>query len=220
MRKKYMWWLILGVVILAAVLWGPIVSNVEQPKYKVIERDGDIEIRDYASMIIAEVDVSGERDKAINEGFRMIADYIFGNNISSQKVAMTAPVTQQASEKIAMTSPVTQQGERNAWQVRFVMPASYTMQTLPKPKTLNIKLKEIDRKRFAVIKFSGIASENSLKLQTANLTEYLSKKKLTAINGPTYAFYNPPWTLPLLRRNEVMVEIVTHPISRHPIKRP
>ena len=123
MRKKTMWWIILAsVLVLAAALWGSIVSNVEQPKYKVIATDRNIEIRDYPPMIVAEADVAGERDKAISEGFRTIADFIFGNNLSSQKVAMTAPVTQQASEKIAMTAPVTQQGDGNAWQVRFVMP--------------------------------------------------------------------------------------------------
>ena len=208
MRKKAMWWLALaGIVVLAGALWGPIVSNVEQPKYKVVESDQSIEIRDYAPVIVAEADVSGDRDKAIGEGFRIIADYIFGNNLSSQKVAMTAPVTQQASEKIAMTAPVTQQGEGNSWRVRFIMPASYTMETLPKPKNPGVKLKEVDGKRFAVIRFSGVAGEDSLKRHADELTEFVRAKKLTAVSTPTYAFYNPPWTLPFLRRNEVMIEV-------------
>jgi hypothetical protein len=203
-----MWWFALaGVVVLAGALWGPIVSNVEQPKYKVVDSDQSIEIRDYAAMIVAEADVSGERDKAIGEGFRIIADYIFGNNLSSQKVAMTAPVTQQASEKIAMTAPVTQQGDGDSWQVRFIMPASYTMKTLPKPKNPAVKLKEIEGKRFAVIRFSGLAGEDSLKRHTDQLTDSIRAKKLTAVSAPTYAFYNPPWTLPFLRRNEVMIEV-------------
>ena len=98
MRKKYIW-IIAAVVAAGAVLSGPIVSNVEQAKYEVVEAHGAIEIRDYAPMIVAEVDVTGEREPAIQQGFRMIADYIFGNNISAQKVAMTAPVIQQPSEK-------------------------------------------------------------------------------------------------------------------------
>ena len=111
MRTKAMWWIIfVGVLLLGALLWGPIVSNVEQPKYSVVASEKDIEIHNYAPVIIAETEVAGEHDNAISEGFRTIADYIFGNNFSSQKVAMTAPVTQQASEKIAMTAPVTQQG--------------------------------------------------------------------------------------------------------------
>jgi DNA gyrase inhibitor GyrI len=204
-----MWWLFsaVGVVVLGAALWGPIVSNVEQPKYKVISTEQNVQIRDYPPMIVAEADVTGERDKAIGEGFRVIADYIFGNNLSSKKVAMTAPVTQQASEKIAMTAPVTQQGGGNAWQVRFVMPSTYAMETLPKPKNPAVKLKEIEGKRFAVIRFSGMAGQDSLKRHTNELREYVQTKKLNPQAAPTYAFYNPPWTLPFLRRNEVMIEV-------------
>ena len=133
MRKKLMWWLvaILAVVLLGAALWGPIVSNVEHPKYNVVENSGNIEIRDYAPMIVAEAEVSGDRREAIGNGFRIIANHIFGNNTAAQKVPMTAPVTQQGSEKIAMTAPVTEQGDGNAWRVRFIMPSSYTMETLP-----------------------------------------------------------------------------------------
>jgi hypothetical protein len=183
------------------------VSRVEQPKYVVVEKNDKIEIRDYAPMIVAETEVSGERDKAIREGFRTIAAYIFGDNSSARKVAMTAPVTQQGSEKIAMTAPVTQQGDGHVWQVRFVMPTSYTMESLPKPNNPAVKLKEIGGRRFAVIQFSGLASQNSLSRHTEELNAFIGARKLQVLSAPTYAFYNPPWTLPFLRRNEVMVEI-------------
>jgi hypothetical protein len=183
------------------------VSNVEQAKYDVVESHGAIEIRDYAPMIVAEASVPGDRETAIGDGFRMIADYIFGNNVSSQKVAMTAPVTQQTSEKIAMTAPVTQQGGEGVWQVRFVMPSSYTMQTLPKPNNEVVILKEIAGKRFAVIRFSGRPKQDDLDNRTNELEAFIEDKKLQAISKPTYAFFNPPWTLPFLRRNEVMIEI-------------
>jgi hypothetical protein len=193
--------------LLAAALWGPIVSNVEQPKYQVVESSGNIEIRDYAPMIVAEVDMPGERRDAIGKGFRIIADYIFGNNTTAQKVPMTAPVTQQNSEKIAMTAPVTQQGDGNTWRVRFVMPSNYTLETLPKPNNPVIELKEVGAKRFAVTRFSGIAGEDSLRRYTTELNEFTSARGLKPVSEPIYAFYNPPWTLPFLRRNEVMVEI-------------
>jgi DNA gyrase inhibitor GyrI len=204
-----MWWIIgiAGVTLLAAALWGPIVSNVEQPKYEIVETSGNIEIRDYAPMIVAEVDVTGGRRDAIGKGFRIIADYIFGNNTTAQKLPMTAPVTQQDSEKIAMTAPVTQQGDGNTWKVRFIMPSSYTMEALPKPDNPAVELKEIGAKRYAVIRFSGMAGEDSLKRYTEELNAFISAKNLTPLSAPTYAFYNPPWTLPFLRRNEVMVEI-------------
>lgn len=204
-----MWWIVAGVVAVSAAAWGLVVSNVEQARYTVAETRGNIELRDYAPMIVAEAEVSGERKEAIQQGFRMIADYIFGNNISAQKVAMTAPVTQQAIEKIAMTAPVTQQGGGNSWNVRFVMPANYTLATLPKPKNDAVKLKEISGTRFAAIRFSGMGGDESLKQHTDELNQFLKEHQLEAVSAPTYAFFNPPWTLPFLRRNEVMVEIAT-----------
>ncbi len=204
-----MWWAILGATILGSVLWGPIVSNVEQAKYSVVKKYNNIEIRDYAPMIVAETEVSGTREDAISEGFRVIADYIFGNNFTAQKVSMTAPVTQQMGEKIAMTAPVTQQAGGDIWHVRFVMPASYTMDTLPKPNNSAVKLYEIGEKRYAVIRFSGMAGEDSLKRHTDELSQFVSAKKLKLLSAPTYAFFNPPWTLPFFRRNEVMVEIAS-----------
>ncbi len=208
-----MWWLlgILAVVLLAATLWGPIVSNVEHPKYTVIERSDNIELRDYAPMIVAETEVTGRRREAISKGFRIIADYIFGNNTAGKKVPMTAPVTQHAGEKIAMTAPVTQQGDGTSWRVRFVMPSSFTMDTLPKPNDPAVELREIPTARYAVIRFSGRGNEDSLRRHTEQLTDFLSAKNLTPLSPPTYAFYNPPWTLPFLRRNEVLVEIAGTP---------
>ena len=209
MSKRLVWWIvgIVAVLLLGAALWGPIVSNVEHPKYALVERSGAIEIRDYAPMIVAETEVTGERREAISKGFRLIADYIFGNNTAAQKVPMTAPVTQQSGEKIAMTAPVTQQGNGNSWLVRFVMPSGYTMDTLPKPNNPAVELKKIPTTRYAVIRFSGMGSEGSLKSHTKRLTDFLGAKKFTPLSPPTYAFYNPPWTLPFLRRNEVLVEI-------------
>jgi hypothetical protein len=204
-----MWWIVPAVVLLGAAAWSQIVSNVEQARYDVVQSQGDIQIRDYAAMIVAEAEVSGERKEAISQGFRIIADYIFGNNTRKQKVAMTAPVTQQPKDKIAMTAPVIQQGSSGHWKVRFVMPASYTMDTLPRPNNDAVKLEMIPGKRFAVIRFSGMAGEASLKGHTDELTKFIMKEKLHALSEPSYAFFNPPWTLPFLRRNEVMIEVAS-----------
>ena len=207
MKRKPMIIIAALVVVGAAVAWGPIVSDVEQAKYTVAEAHDAIEIRDYAPMIVAEAAVEGPREEAISQGFRLIADYIFGNNTASAKVAMTAPVIQQPSEKIAMTAPVIQQGEGTRWQVRFVMPASYTMETLPKPNNEAVKLKTLPGKRFAVIRFSGGSGAENLAEHTELLNAFIAENKLHTLSAPTYAFFNPPWTLPFLRRNEVMVEI-------------
>lgn len=200
-------WSILGVATAGALLSGPIVSNVEQAKYKVVEQHGNIEIRDYNPMIIAEVDVSGSRKESIEAGFRMIADYIFGNNLSTKKIKMTAPVIQQQSEKIAMTAPVIQQAYGSKWKVRFVMPANYSLQTLPKPNNSSVRLKEVQSQSFVAIRFSGFSEEENLKKNTEELNGFIKQKKLKSLSSPIYAFYNPPWTLPFFRRNEVLIEV-------------
>ncbi len=208
-KRRWMIWAIavLAVLGLGAVLWGPIVSNVEQPKYERVSGDGRIEIRDYAPMIVAEAEVPGERSQAIQSGFRAIADYIFGNNTGSEKVAMTAPVIQEPGEKIAMTAPVTQQADERNWRVRFVMPSSYTMETLPKPNNPQVALVEVPEKRYAAIRFSGTARDANLERHAASLNAFLRENQIAPLSAPIYAFYNPPWTLPFLRRNEILIEI-------------
>jgi hypothetical protein len=216
MVASAVWWGLGAVLVGAGVLWGPIASDVEQAPYSVMSKDGAIEIREYAPHIVAETKVSGEQEKAISDGFRAIADYIFGNNTASAKVAMTAPVIQQpattsaekTSQKIAMTAPVLQHTEdAGQWVVQFVMPKEYTKATLPKPNNPAVTLVEVKVKRMAVIQFSGMAGEDSLREHTAELEAYMASHGLKARSKASFAFYNPPWTLPFLRRNEVMMEI-------------
>lgn len=194
---------------IGAIAAGPIASDVEQASYTIIHTDGAIEWREYAPAIVAETTVSGERKEAINEGFKRIADYIFGNNRSNQSIAMTAPVLQQPNEKIAMTAPVLQEQQKQGWRVQFVMPASYRMDTLPTPVNSAVQLREVPRRVYAAITFSGMADSSRLQQKTAELDAYLQAKKIKATGGVVYAFYNPPWTLPLLRRNEVLIPIST-----------
>ena len=202
-----MFWLIPVILASAFTLSGPIMSDVEQAKYTVVQTDHDFEIRDYAPSLAAEVEVSGDRKEAISEGFKTIADYIFGNNQSSDKVAMTAPVIQEQSQTIAMTTPVIQEGDGKSWQVRFIMPSQYTLEMLPKPNNASVKIVELPAKRFAVIRFSGVPDNDDLKEKTEHLTDWLKQNNLKTVGKPVYAFYNPPWTLPFLRRNEVLIEI-------------
>ena len=113
---------------------------IEEPRYEVLAKDGPFELRQYAPTIVAEVTVPGDRDAAVNAGFKALAGYIFGANVPKQKIEMTAPVTQEPGEKIAMTAPVTQQAKGGEWIVRFVMPSSWTMKTLPKPVDPRVRL--------------------------------------------------------------------------------
>ena len=198
------------ILIVGGLLAGPVMSNVEKPDYKVIQTEHNIEIRQYEPMIIAEVEVDGKREDAIREGFRLIADYIFGNNTVQRDIAMTAPVQQQESQKIAMTAPVQQQSTGRSWQISFVMPSKYSMETLPEPKNDRVRLKEIMTKKFVVIKFSGTNSNENVTEHENQLMNYIEANQIKIIDSPKYAFYNAPWTLPFMRRNEVMIEINQH----------
>ena len=208
MKKKWtMITSIIALILVVGVLAGPVMSNVEKPDYKVIQSEQNIEIRQYEPMIIAEVEVDGKREDAIRDGFRLIADYIFGNNTVEQNISMTAPVQQKENQKIAMTSPVQQQLAGKSWQISFVMPSKYSMDSLPMPNNNRVRLKEILTKKFVVIEFSGTNSNENVTEHENQLMNYIEANQLKIIGSPKYAFYNTPWTLPFLRRNEVMIEI-------------
>ena len=184
----------------------------EEPKYSLIEKDGAFEVRTYDSKLIAEVVLEGEMSDATSAGFRLLADYIFGNNTApsgkSEKISMTAPVTvENRSEKIAMTAPVAIQSEQKGWRVWFVMPSHFTLATLPKPNNPLVVIKPIAAKRYAVVRFSGWVDDDKMQAKLKELSTWLAVKKLTSKGQPELARYNPPWTLPFLRRNEVMLEI-------------
>jgi effector-binding domain-containing protein len=207
--KKLMLYVAVPLAVVVALMNGCNVGQYQEPAFTVSDKLDGIELRDYAPALAAEVQVKGERKEAINQGFRLIADFIFGNNTAQTKVAMTTPVIQQAtSEKIAMTTPVIQQGEGGAWVVQFIMPKEYTAETLPKPNNKEVKIKSIPARQMAVIRFSGSTKDDhKIAEKTVELQAYLVTKKLKAKGAPVLAFYDPPWTLPFLRRNEVMLEI-------------
>lgn len=184
-----------------------IVGKVEKPTYDVISSNKNIQTRRYDPMIIAEVEVTGAREDAIGDGFRILADYIFGNNTVSQEIAMTAPVEQQSSQEIAMTAPVQQQATDGAWTVSFVMPSEYTMETLPKPNNEAVKLVQVPEKTYVVIQFVGRNTSENVTKHEEQLMAYVAENNIKTVGAPKYAFYNPPWTLPFLRRNEVMLAV-------------
>jgi len=197
------------------ILTSGAVMAIEEPKYKVIEESEPFELRAYQPKIIAEVDVSGDMDEASGKGFRLIADFIFGNNTApdnqAEKISMTKPVTmeaqpqQQTSEKISMTVPVSMAQSGNKWQVHFVMPSVYTMETLPKPNNPAVNIRKIPSTNYAVIRFSGLTGAEKVDEKTNELLKWMEEKNLTPKGQPELARYNRPFTLPFMRRNEVMI---------------
>jgi hypothetical protein len=209
-------------------------AGTEQPPYEVVGRVGDAEIRRYAPQIAAEAVVEGPVETARNEGFRRVAGYIFGDNTAKASVAMTAPVVQgreaaggsqsiamtapvvQAragrSEAIAMTSPVVQQpAGAESWSIQFIMPSKYTLATLPQPNDPRVRLVEIPARTFAVVRFSGLGREDAVARHEKALDAALAGSSWRAVGEPVTWYYDPPWTVPFLRRNEVArpVEAVT-----------
>lgn len=181
-------------------------KNTEQPDYKVVMSKMNIEVRDYSPMIVAEVEVSGARKVAIRAGFTILADYIFGNNTPRKKTEICS-VIKPVGEKISMTTPVMQERHLDQWKVRFIMPKKYSLETLPRPNSKHVTFFYVPPKRFVVIRFSGLVDDEDIKKHVKKLNEYILTNSLTPIREPILAFYTPPWTLPFLRRNEIMIEV-------------
>jgi len=208
----------LALVLFTLIATSQTAMAIEEPSFKVIVKSGNFELRQYAPMLVAETLVDGDMDDAGSTGFRRIADYIFGNNqvqtsTGSAKIAMTAPVTMEPqSQKIAMTAPVAlmpaeSMGASKQWRVHFVMPSQYNMNTIPKPKNPDVKLREIPGKLFAVSSFTGFNTQTRVQAKTDELNVWIGQKNLKVLSQAQLARYDPPWTLPMFRRNEVMIEV-------------
>ena len=204
--------LVITIVVIVAFVWSLwsvlVVRNIEQPAYTLVERRDGYEIRDYAPYIVAEVEVTGSRKESLNQWFRLLADYIFGNNTKSAPIAMTAPVAESASEPVAMTAPVMEQGTGDARRVTFSMPSKYTLDTLPKPNNSAVKLREVPAHRVAVTRFSWYATDSRVARLQSRLMDALKRDGIKTLWTPSYAGYNPPFSAPWMQRQEVMVDIV------------
>ncbi len=225
---------VLLIVLALLILWSAYgylsVRSIERPSYEVLEKRDGYEIRKYAPYIVAETTVTGSMDRAMNEGFTRIAGFIFGDNTSKASIAMTAPVgersgtsekiamTAPVSEKIAMTAPVSEKidmtapvvagSEANGERViSFVMPSTYTLETLPVPNDTRVKIRAVAGHSVAALSFSWSASAETVAAKKAALTAMLARDTVTATGEPEAAFYNPPWTPPFMLHSEILIPI-------------
>jgi hypothetical protein len=193
--------------------------SIEKPDYTVVYRDGDVEYRQYEPYLISETTVrnaEGYQD-AGNEGFRRLFRYITGANQRQQKIAMTAPVAQTLSEqspreqspgeKIAMTAPVQQTATQAGWSIAFMLPSKYTLETAPVPADERVSIREVPGSLVAVIRYSGRWTESNFSEERVTLMAVLAEENVTALSEAQSALYNAPYTLPFMRRNEVMVSV-------------
>ncbi|NYT75651.1 heme-binding protein [Alcaligenaceae bacterium] len=198
----------------------------EEPKFKQLAQEDKFEVREYNAVVVAETVVQGDMDTASRDGFKLIANYIFGENHkgeglgqgASEKIAMTAPVIAEpetGSHAISMTAPLTTEAVgitqtmtfATCWRIQFFMPGQYTVASLPKPNNEAVVLREIPSSRYAVVLFSGMASTARIEIKTEELFHWMSVNRLIPAGAPKLARYDPPWTLPALRRNEIQIQI-------------
>jgi hypothetical protein len=206
------YYVVIGIVVLV-LLWTLgsylIVRTIEKPAYTIVENRDGYEVREYGTYIVAETTVSGDRQKALTSGFQIIADYIFGNNVSKKGIAMTAPVLEsQASEKISMTSPVlsteSTAGDR---VIAFVLPSEYTLETLPVPNNTAVTLREVPAHTVAVLQFTWYPTPARIEKKKEKLISLLERDTVTPTGNIQVAQYNPPLSMPLMLRNEIIIPI-------------
>lgn len=199
---------LIAAAVLAAIIAGGCVVTVEEAKYSVVSREGNFELRDYASHVVAETVVDGTLESAGNIAFTRLFAYISGKNRASAKILMTAPVSQEAaSEKIAMTAPVGQRRTEEGWAVSFAMPASYTLETLPVPDDPEVELRLVPARRMAAVRYSGTWSEQRYKRHRGELESWIKGKGYRILGEAVWARYNPPFTPWFLRRNEILIPV-------------
>jgi hypothetical protein len=193
------------------LLIGGSAMAIEEPSYTIEKKFDDFEIRAYGPTLVAETKVESDFDEAGNRAFRVLADYIFGNNRGEVKIGMTAPVSQQKSqgEKIEMTAPVTQSKQGGVYVIQFMMPAKFTRQTLPEPNDPRVLIREIPARSIAVYTYSGSWSESRYKEKRALFEEALRKQGLKTKGEAIWARFNSPFSLWFLRRNEIWFEVAS-----------
>ena len=171
--------------------------SYEEPEYSIVKKTDVYEVRQYKRRTVAEV-VYGEEDS----GFRLLFDYISGSNKGSREVEMTIPVAQ--SKEIDMTVPVTQSTNDGSMSMRFFLPTQYTKQNAPEPNDERVKIIDLPEEYFAVISYSGFASDSNFEERYKELKAALDKDGMVIKGPPIKATYNSPFTLPFMRRNEAM----------------
>ncbi|MEQ5788634.1 heme-binding protein [Erythrobacter sp. NFXS35] len=169
--------------------------NTEEPDFALLKSEGDFELRDYPPLVVAEVTSSGDRRGASGPSFRRLAAYIFAQDrpAGGESIAMTAPVIQQETEA-------------GRWQMRFVMPSQYTLDTLP-PAPADITLTEVPARRMAAVRFSGNGGAADLAEREAQLRRWLAGQAIAPAGDAEFAFYDAPMVPGPLRRNEVLIPV-------------
>ena len=203
---------LLRVLVSFVVLTAPPLSHaIEEPAYEVVRTLGDVEVRQYAPYVVAEVRIDADAEEAGNLAFPILAGYIFGKNKGEKKFDMTAPVTQVATpQRLEMTAPVTQAavpGAAGSYLIQFVLPKGVTLATAPEPIDSRVNVREVPANRIAVIRYSGFWSAANYAEHLAQLRSVLKAAGIDTTAEPVFSRYNPPFMPWFLRRNEIWLTV-------------
>lgn len=197
-----------GAILAGATAFQLTRKTVEERPYEKIARHDDLEIRRYAPRVVARTVVEAGDERADNEGFRRLSGYIFGGNAGGRSIDMTTPVERsREGTKIAMTTPVERTAAEEGWVVSFTMPAEYTLDELPTPNDSRVTLRELPAETVAVLRFRGSVDEPTRRERIDELLRLVREHGYETIREPSLARFDPPWVLPVLRRNEVQVAV-------------
>ena len=194
MIKMSLIFVAVGLLFLLAA-WFMVPMFLEQPKYKILKKEGQFEIRSYDDILMSSVRVTGSQYQALRKGFRPLVKYISGKERDGEKISMTAPVIQSTSDR------------KESFTVSFSMPSKYQVDNLPKSKNSEIFFEKLGSYRAAVVRFSGRANERLLDLKSNELRQWIEANGYSSVSTAKYLFYNDPSTPGFLRRNEVMIII-------------
>lgn len=179
---------------------------IEEPRYAVVRAYDAFEVRRYEPYVVAETLVGAAADDAGNQGFRILAGYIFGQNKGERKIEMTAPVAQTPT-RIAMTAPVAQSATAGGYAVHFAMPREWTLETLPDPIDTRVTLRVVPARTVAVLVYSGTWSQVRYEEHLKALQQAVAQAGLRWHGEPIWARYDPPWKPWFWRRNEIWLEV-------------
>ena len=200
---------ILGLVLVWMVVSFVIEQGIQEPSYIVEQAADGYEVRRYKPYLLAEVEIAPGAEDPLGVGYQTLSKYIRGANQGKRKIDMTAPVLkhEQVAEKIQMNKPASDKKKPGVTKVAFVLPADYTLETVPLPENQLVRIREVPERRLAVIRFSGFATDALMDEKRKELVSLLDRDGLQPVGASLMAYYNPPWTPPFMRRNEVMFAI-------------
>lgn len=181
----------------------------EEPSFKVLEEDEEVEVRDYEPTLVAKTIVSGSRAEAMDEGFNRLAAYIFGGNAKEEKLHMTNPVFEAKGLKnpLAVSQESYAGTTEQKWIVAFCIPKDKDLSDVPTPNDDRVLISQMPRRLMAVKRFSGTSSDSNLSEAEEELRQWIKASMFEVVSEPVFAQYDPPFAVPLLRRNEIQIEI-------------